>query len=688
MRTLNLFFKSFITLAVCSFSLISCNTTDKQLRSALELAGDNKDELLKVIDYYQKEPADSLKLEAAKYLIKNMEDLYTLDTLSVLDNDSYFNCLDRLYKKINSRPTFQIVSRAIDNYITKMNINPVTLNARYNEDLKTLNARFLIQNIDNAYNAWQNYPWSQQFSFETFCEYILPYRCSNTFMDNSREYFFKKYSWVRDSVKTNKNCFNVEKLITNEIESWYDEDGTILRKYPFLSPIKFSNIIKGRIGTCEQANSLKSTALMSLGIPVAMEFVPQWGNYNNSHSFYRVLDYQHDTITKLLTNIDSYRNVSHIISGTSTTSYSRVDELPSYIKPVFNKTVPKVYRNCFTRQEKSLPVVNTCHEEIPELFKNTHILDVSDQYIETTDVSLKISLKNKHQYAYLCVFSFNGWKPVQWSTVSDTGETVFRNMGKNIVYLPAYWNSQGIIPCGSPFLLQQDGSMKSLYKNEETQTISVWRKYPYFMHVAEWASYMIGGKFQGSNSHKLSSCNTFYTIKTLPCGMKEVPVTDKQKYRYLLYRFENMPLTFPAEIEFYGIVNGKEEKLSGEKIGNKGLYGFSDSSVWDGDRNTYFFYDSADPLRYVGIDLGKNNECRVTKIKYYPRSDTNDILPGEKYELFYWDYMWISLGKQTGIDMKPLEYDHVPKNVLFLLHADKGNEERIFTYEDGKQIWW
>jgi hypothetical protein len=36
-----------------------------------------------------------------------------------------------------------------------------------------------------------------------------------------------------------------------------------------------------------------------------------------------------------------------------------------------------------------------------------------------------------------------------------------------------------------------------------------------------------------------------------------------------------------------------------------------------------------------------------------------------------------------------LYYDDAPTNALFRLrNHSKGKEERIFTYEDGKQVWW
>ena len=87
------------------------------------------------------------------------------------------------------------------------------------------------------------------------------------------------------------------------------------------------------------------------------------------------------------------------------------------------------------------------------------------------------------------------------------------------------------------------------------------------------------------------------------------------------------------------------------------------------------------------MDFGKNVE--IGKIKYTPRNDDNDISPGDEYELFYWSGSgWASLGKQTAISHK-LTYDNVPQNTLLLLRdLTRGKEERIFTYENGEQIWW
>ncbi len=64
------------------------------------------------------------------------------------------------------------------------------------------------------------------------------------------------------------------------------------------------------------------------------------------------------------------------------------------------------------------------------------------------------------------------------------------------------------------------------------------------------------------------------------------------------------------------------------------------------------------------------------------------LIPGVEYELFYWQDEWESLGVQTATD-EPMIWEDVPAGALYwLIEKDEGREERIFTYEDDKQIWW
>jgi hypothetical protein len=82
-----------------------------------------------------------------------------------------------------------------------------------------------------------------------------------------------------------------------------------------------------------------------------------------------------------------------------------------------------------------------------------------------------------------------------------------------------------------------------------------------------------------------------------------------------------------------------------------------------------------------------DNESEIHEVRFSSRTDDNEVMQGEDYELFYWDNKWISLGRRVASNYF-LNYE-VPQNVLLLLkNHTKGVEERIFTIENGKQVWW
>jgi hypothetical protein len=60
-----------------SVLFLSCKRTD--LECALQLAGENRQELEKVLGHYSQNPADSLKLKAAIFLIENMPGHYSYE---------------------------------------------------------------------------------------------------------------------------------------------------------------------------------------------------------------------------------------------------------------------------------------------------------------------------------------------------------------------------------------------------------------------------------------------------------------------------------------------------------------------------------------------------------------------------------------------------------------------------------
>ena len=83
-----------------------------------------------------------------------------------------------------------------------------------------------------------------------------------------------------------------------------------------------------------------------------------------------------------------------------------------------------------------------------------------------------------------------------------------------------------------------------------------------------------------------------------------------------------------------------------------------------------------------------NNTEQVTCLKKHPRDETNWIKLGDTYQLYYWDfYKWRLVGTKTATERKVV-FDKVPKNsVLLLRNITRGRKERVFVYQDKKQVF-
>ena len=99
------------------------------------------------------------------------------------------------------------------------------------------------------------------------------------------------------------------------------------------------------------------------------------------------------------------------------------------------------------------------------------------------------------------------------------------------------------------------------------------------------------------------------------------------------------------------------------------------------------FYGISANDHWVGLELPQPSD--VARIRYMPRNDGNSIEIGDDYQLQMYDNgTWTTLGWMTAKDTK-LVFKNIPSGGLYLLRdRTKGEEERIFTYENGKQVWW
>jgi len=637
------------TVFVCLLSILllsACNRSSSQLELALKSAASNRAELEKVLLHYSS-PQDSLKRKAAEFLIQNMPGKYTLKG-------------ELLDKYLAAYPLTE-KGHLFEDSLSEV-LGPLTAeNCTADFDLKTITSDFLIQHIDASFHQWQSAPWRNEVSFANFCEYVLPYRSRVETLELWRKPVREMFAAVIDSIeKTHPSALDACRAMVIEMKKrdWTDDEPPI---YP-----KPTILVKAKNGSCFNQADYVSFVCRSAGLPVGEDYIPQFASANTRHVVNFVMD-MHGKAQRF--------DPPDMRPGDSVT---------------FTETCGKIYRRTFSIQPHALVLKDMKLEDIPLIMQDPCLLDVTSEYFRTSTVSVQLATPAfDTQYAYLATFNNSEWVPVCAAKRTKTNKAIFPKMGNNIVYLPVFYKAHQVHPAGSPFLLTKDGKIR-FFKTDTKRKIDVTlnRKFRYSLRTKRNFGRMTHGQFQVANKADFSNARTIYTIAEAPVNVhNEVKITVNAPYRYVRY-VSSLDTSYcnVAELEFY---NAEGKKLSGKVMGmsEKGLKDKKKlTNVFDGDVLTYF--DSAPSVSgWVGLDLGKKE--KISKLVFSPRNDGNYVMKGELYELFYFqNRQFVSLGSQTAKDYK-LDYKNVPANGLYLLRdRTKGVEERIFSYENGKQVWW
>ncbi|MDR1339691.1 MAG: discoidin domain-containing protein [Prevotellaceae bacterium] len=345
----------------------------------------------------------------------------------------------------------------------------------------------------------------------------------------------------------------------------------------------------------------------------------------------------------------------------------------------------KVFRRCYAINPELLEL-NLSGKNIPALFHNIHITDVTGEYFQTDDVTVNLDVQHG-QYAYLSVFNNARWRPVHWGK-TDGRKAMFKNMGRDVAYLPlCMTEEQQLVPAAPPFILTLLGEVKPVVPDmSQRQTLKLTRKYPAF-RFSSWPAKLIpGAKIQAANDAGFSGAVTLHTIWKYGTEAGEILLdTLKNKYRY--WRFYSAPNGYCSIAELNFFRNGQDITKQGKLVGSPAENKINAKEyVFDGDPLTFFRSPDASGS-WVGLDFGES--VNIDRILYMPHSDGNIVTYGDEYELKYWDGKgWSSLGRKIA-DNVHVTFENCPVGALFLLHdSTRGVDERIFTYENGKQVWW
>ena len=258
---------SLIWILVCLISLVSCIDTEiRSLRHTLEQSGNQRSELERALSYYSQEK-DSLKRKAMVFLIEHMyaHHAYRSEQMELLNRA--FDVVDTILTQqtnieMSRYVDFALFSSVIDSISKKEGIlqkeEPEKL-----WDSQVVTANFLIQNVEFAYRAWKTNPWARDINFETFCEYVLPYRLENEHIESWRPQFYNEYSRKAGKFRKVTDVKPASKLAT----SLRTQRG-LESVYPYSMDISAVNLM--RMGRCYDIGRYRVMVLRSVGIPAKL----------------------------------------------------------------------------------------------------------------------------------------------------------------------------------------------------------------------------------------------------------------------------------------------------------------------------------------------------------------------------------------------------------------------------------
>lgn len=406
--------------------LFSCQTKNDALETALRLAGDNRLELEKVLRNYSLNPADSLKLRAAIFLIENMPGHYTLEG----------DIIDRYREKIYEDTTSSYFNKKMLE-ISLSSMDGMQDISRKVEDVEIVKADFLIRHIERSFECVNECPWLQNLPFHVFLEYILPYRFESERLDLWRD------SVTLDplALKELDNMGNVKYDMYGLGNNFALPDAQNHLTLQLSRKVLKQNIYSECLYKALQENVKSRVAC----IPSSIHIIPFYANRNGFHCWNKVE------------------------SG----EFKYID----FIGREERKTA-KVYKKTFSHNRVPIPAQG---EYIPEFFQNPFYKDVSNDYMYTADVTIPFrqGRRRSAHHAYLCVFNDLNWQPIVYGEVKDS-HVKFERIGKKIVYLPVYYQREKMTPLDYPFILHLDGKMQYLEPDTNIRRkLHIVRKYPF-----------------------------------------------------------------------------------------------------------------------------------------------------------------------------------------------------------------
>lgn len=593
---------------------------------------------------------DSLSL-AVDYLFEEIPNRYTTKSEVLV---KYYKFVDSLY---NVTDEYFHIKKQLEEYHSKNPNKDVT----FLKDAEVLSNEYIANSVLNSYKYWDK-PWNRHLTEKQFHDYVLPYKICDEEIEDWRTLFQNKYGYVLDSLVQSGDSITAEIFCTALVEELKKHQVNIFTANIYSTTIRPSTLNIMDCGTCKDYCDYVNLVFRSFGLPVATDGLFGWHNWNALIAKDRTIDFY----------VEATPDDLH---------------LKEWLDVVGWHNLPKIYRETYHPNMQSLAITHG-EELVPPFFLNPYMIDVTKEYYNGFEYQFlpKKDLPDK-QYGYLKVWN-NRFIFVDWAKRGNGNKFCFHNISDSVVYFPSFYVNDAINrPADYPFVITADSIIKFEPKTDAKISMTLWRKYFIRRDHNKYLKAMVEGRFVGANKPDFSDGELICEIIKEPqMRWNELKVSTKKAYRYIRYEAPRWSYGNVGEIEFYS--SNSAEPLNGIVIGTDtpDSEETSREKAFDGDVLTYFNallpHDA-----WVGMDFGK--PIKINRIRFISRNDDNFVQKDQEYELMYADLNgWRSMGIKFA-NADSLVYDNVPSGAIYLLrNRTKGHEERIFSYENGKQVWW
>ncbi len=365
---------------------------------------------MRVILTFQR-PKDSLKLQAAYFIIQNLENNYSIkrSLTDSLNNKIIINIDD--FQNLSSINKYR---DSIENIRGELYYQADSILL----DFRNIKSEFIIKHINESFASWHNNPYAHNYSFNIFCNYILPYRVANEDVEGYISHFQEKFKQIyRENNSLNHIAYNINNAINSEIT--YDERLVINPNTQSIHDLEN----KGR-SNLKDINIYKIKVLRSFGIAAALDYTPFFSD-----------------------SISGYYSTTVLLSNNENIRLTHNNKYPYNC----NK-VAKVYRRSFNNDESSLFSIKDKTTHTPPFLGNFIYNDISNEYINTNDTAILFPVGVK--YGYLAIWNNKKLRAIDWAKIDSNGYAVFKNLGVGIIYTPVIVKNKYLKATGSEFVLK------------------------------------------------------------------------------------------------------------------------------------------------------------------------------------------------------------------------------------------